>query len=187
MPFPTKKKRNRIAQAIFGLRTATGITQQELANRIGVSLTTVGRMEKNEEDGKFTPTWRALEELEKIAKECGLPKLADVFAEERQERTKALSKDLTPDFFGYSGFAKQISIEDFAFLVDAMNQLEENWREAKKLLERVKLSGDVRQTQWVELQAAIDTHLNRAEGIVHPYAAAPSATVQDAPMHNRLA
>src|SRR5665213_2467485 len=131
MPLTSTKRRSRIAQAVFGLRTTAGATQLEMATRLGVSVATYARLEKNEEDGKFTPTWIALEELVKLSNERGLPKLAEVFAGEQRSRMRLLAKDLDADVFGYSGLAKQIPVEDFIILTDALDNVSSAWRKAK--------------------------------------------------------
>jgi transcriptional regulator with XRE-family HTH domain len=175
MPFPSKKERNRLAQAIYGLRITTGMKQADLALRLEVSLATLVRLEKNEEGGKHIPTLDTLDSLEEIAREHNLPQLADLFAEERKARTQALAPSLG-DKLLRSGLVKQIPIEEFGILVLAVRELVEHWDTAKKLVASWRLS-EQQMGSWGEVEADIDKQLGITEGMVNPYAAAPSTTV----------
>ena len=159
MPFATKVERNELAQAIWGLRASSGMKQQELAARLGISTTTIGRLEKNSE-----PTWPVLDGLAKIAREKNLPKLAKVFdcklATRRKEDTPAIDKLLENEVI------KRMPEETVLEVLDVVRQLVGR-------LNKSPLGGEWDKTEPAERTSnrgsEFEEYSRRLQNLVNPY------------------
>jgi transcriptional regulator with XRE-family HTH domain len=161
MPFPTQVQRNELAQAIWGLRTSIGMKQQELAARLGISTTTMGRLEKNSE-----PTWPVLDGLAKIAREQNLPLLAEVFERELSKRREQLTHDIGK--FLNSGLAKQIPVEEFRRMAYLIFQIHDDWESIETAIKPESYEGFARE-RLQELKTDIDRNFKELIDLIYPY------------------
>lgn len=98
VPIKTQVERNAISEAIWALRNSAGLSQHEFARRLGISVATLARYEKN-----WEPSIRSLTALAGFAHERGVPKIASIFENHIEKVNRALSPSLaealqpTPD------------------------------------------------------------------------------------------
>jgi transcriptional regulator with XRE-family HTH domain len=71
---PTERPRSEISEAVISLRKALGDTQQQFAQRIKTSITTIARWETNR-----PPSGHVLRVLSRFAHDAGLKEFAEIF------------------------------------------------------------------------------------------------------------
>jgi transcriptional regulator with XRE-family HTH domain len=109
------------AKAIQALREGMGLEQQEFANRLGVTVTTISRYENSRRE----PTRQVLKKLEEAAEKNGIGYLYDYFAAKRRAGIISRIKNSAP-----SGSERHIPFDEIESWANWLKGIEGQLEEA---------------------------------------------------------